>query len=239
MHSIFLQDKQFIYNFLLAPTSALSKAGRNTIGGGQAQRLNSVPCGVGPSASTMANKDLLDGSDHVGNMPSSHCHSAFSVAPAEFHAQHFMQSSEKADVHAKDVWMWFWPVESKELPTPLKDNEPILSQCPKASTIACCLCSTSKHWKAYKLCDGIVMTLWNHLRTHHRTTYEGYLWSKIWETEHHMCEGAYADDDPFHLAGFLKWLIRWIVVNDQASTAFKVSVLCALSNMLIIWNSVP
>ncbi len=46
--------------------------------------------------------------------------------------------------------MWFWPVGSKVSPTPLKADEPILSQRPKASAIACRLCWADENRKAYK-----------------------------------------------------------------------------------------
>lgn len=118
--------------------------------------------------------------------------------------------------------MWFWPVESKESPTPLGCDEPILTQRPKSSAIACRLCWATEKWKAYKLSDGIVSTLRNHLKTQHKTLYEGYLRTDAWEIEQRNRKGAHVDE-PFHLAGFLERLLRWIVSDDQASSFFKLS----------------
>jgi hypothetical protein len=65
--------------------------------------------------------------------------------------------------------MWFWPVESKESRMPLKYDEPILLQCPKASAVACRLCWADRDWKTYKICDGVVTTLRSHPRSRHET----------------------------------------------------------------------
>ena len=182
-----------------------------------------MPCGVGPSpASEVAFLDPSEGLDPAGDAPTSHilsAVSALSVAPVDFHAQHFMKPSEQPDGRAKDAWMWFWPVESKESRTPLKDDEPILSLRPKALAIACRLCWGQKKWKAYKNCDGIVTTLRTHLRNQHETIYKGYLQTGAWETE--ACKHKGGDiDEPFHLAGFLERLLRWMVIDDQVRSIF-------------------
>ena len=90
------------------------------------QHLDSMPCGVGPSpASKLALLNLSEGPECV--VPSLHRFSALSVAPAEFHAQHFTKSSEESGGHTWDFWMWFFPVESKDhAHIPFKHNEPIL-----------------------------------------------------------------------------------------------------------------
>jgi len=124
----------------------------------------------------------LEGTDDT---PTSLGVAALSVAPGDFHAQYFAKPSEKSDGRAKDVWVWFWPVDSKELPTPLKSDEPILSQRPKAPAIACRLCWAEENWKAYKLCDGIVSTLRNHLKNQHQSIYEGHRRTGACEAERH------------------------------------------------------
>ena len=53
----------------------------------------------------------------------SRCLSTLSIAPVDFYAQHFSKLSEKSDGHAKDIWVWFWPIESKESCTPLGSDE--------------------------------------------------------------------------------------------------------------------
>jgi len=92
---------------------------------------------------------------------------------------------EKSDGCAKGVWVWFWPVDSKESPMPPKNDEPILSQRPKASAIVCCLCWAKENWKAYKLCDGVMTTLCNHLKNQHHDIYEGYRRTSACEAEQH------------------------------------------------------
>jgi hypothetical protein len=87
------------------------------------QHLDSMSCGVGPSpTSELAFLNLCEGLERV---PSSHRLSTLSVAPVEFHDQHFTKASEESGGCAWDMWMWFWPVESKESRMPLKYDEPI------------------------------------------------------------------------------------------------------------------
>jgi len=200
--------------YTLAPSSASSKAGPRPK---PTQYLDGMPCGVGPSpASELALPNLSEGPECVDGVPSSHNLSALSVAPVEFHAQHFAKSSEQSGGRARDVWMWFWPVDSKESRMPLKHDEPILFQRPKASAVACRLCWADEDWKAYKICDGVVTTLRSHLRNHHETIYEGYLRTGSWETALRKHKTAHTDE-PFHLAGFLERLLRWMVTDDQVS----------------------
>ena len=182
-----------------------------------------MPCGVGPSpASQVALPDPSEGLECAGDAPTLVILSALSVAPVDFHAQHFMKPSEQPNGRTQDVWMWFWPVESKELRTLLKDDEPILSLRPKASAIACRLCWGQKKWKAYKNCDGIVTTIRAHLRNEHETIYKGYLQSGAWETEVCRQKGGNIDE-PFRLAGFHEHLLRWMVIDDQVSSIFILS----------------
>src|SRR6266581_7365899 len=201
----------------LAPSLA-PKTGSRPAVGGQTQHLNGMPCGVGPPTSETALSNPSEGlercvgdapledvgdapSERVGDAPSSVGLSALSAAPVDFHAQHFTKSSEKSEGRAKDVWMWFWPVESKESPTPLKHDEPILTQRPKSFAVACRLCWANENWKPFKICDGIVTTLRNHLRRDHETIYEGYLRTDTWEMELRKRTGGHAThaDEPFHL----------------------------------------
>jgi hypothetical protein len=98
-----------------------------------------MPCGVGPSTSEAVPLNPSDDPKHVDDMPSlPRISAALSVPPMDFHAQHFAKS-EGSDGRGSDVWSFFWPVESKE-PTPLKDDEPILTQRLKSSAIACRPC---------------------------------------------------------------------------------------------------
>ena len=117
--------------------------------------------------------------------------------------------------------MWFWPVESKEVPAELKDDEPILVRRPKALAVACRLCWADKNWKVYKIGDGVVSTLRNHLRTQHQAIYEGYLRTEAWEIEQRTHKATHTDNEPFHLAGFFERLLRWMVVDDQVSSVLK------------------
>jgi hypothetical protein len=197
----------------------LSVPGSDSATGGQPQHLDSMPCGVGPSTLATSLRVLPEESQGINDPPSSLSIAALSVAPGDFHAQHFAKPSEKSDGRAKDVWMWFWPVESKESPTPLKDDEPILSQRPKALAIACRLCWAKESWKAYKICDGVVSTLRNHLKSQHQSIYEGYQRMSAREAEQHQDKGQ-RTHEPFHLAGFFEHLLRWIAVDDQASGMF-------------------
>ncbi len=82
----------FTYTFLSA--SGLSKASSDLteMAGEKTQHLDSAPCGVGPSASET--QDLPEGLEHINKILSPHSLSAFSVSPADFHAQHFGKSSE-------------------------------------------------------------------------------------------------------------------------------------------------
>jgi hypothetical protein len=219
---------------ILAPLSTSPTGHSRPAVHGQTQHLNGMPCGVGPPTSETVLPNLSEGLEHVDDAPSSAGLSALSVAPLDFHSQHFTKSSEKSDGRAKDVWMWYWPVESKESSTPLKHDEPILTQRPKSSAIACRLCWRTDNWKAYKLCDGIVTTLRNHLRREHETIYQGYLRSNAWEIE--LCKRK-GDPigEPFDLAGFLDRLIRWIVSDDQASNAL-VSFLDTLSDAVAVYQ---
>lgn len=183
-----------------------------------------MPCGVGPSpTSEVALPGSSDGLEHAGPAPSesSLSLSALSVAPADFHAQHFAKSSGQPEGRAKDVWMWFWPVESRESRTPPKDDEPIIFLRPKSSAVACRLCWGKKIWQVYKNCDGVVTTLRTHLRSKHDTTYEGYLRTGTWETA--LCQNKGHTDEPFHLAGFFEHLIQWMVIDDQVSSVFILS----------------
>ena len=219
---------------MLVPLSASPNARSRPAVSGQTQHLNGMPCGVGPPTSETAPSNSSEGPEHVDDTLSSVGLSALSVAPLDFHAQHFTKSSEKSDGRAKDVWMWYWPVESKESPTPLERDEPILTHRPKSSAIACRLCWGTENWKAYKLCDGIVTTLCNHLRREHETIYQGYLRTDAWEMELCKCKGSHVDE-PFHLAGFLDRLIRWIVSDDQASNAL-ISSLYTLSDAVTVYQ---
>jgi len=177
-----------------------------------------MPCGVGPSTSETVASNSSKGLEHIDDTPSlPSLLAALSVPPVDFHAQHFAKSSEELDGHGSDVWTFFWPVESKE-PTPLKDDEPILTQRPKSSAIACRPCWNNETWKVYKLGGGIMSTLRNHLETRHKTLYEGYQRTNAWEMEQRKHkEGHTKEPRPFQLAGFLEHLIRWIVSDDQAS----------------------
>jgi len=56
---------------------------------------------------------------------------------------------------------------------PPKNDEPILSQRPKASAIVCCLVGPKENWKAYKRCDGVMTTLCNHLKNQHHESMKG------------------------------------------------------------------
>ena len=205
--------------YALALSSASSKAGPRPTVDKPTQHLDSMPCGVGPSRpSELALPNSSEGSERVGDVLSSHSLSALSVAPMDFHAQHFATSSEQPEGRAKDAWMWFWPVESKESPTPLKDNEPIISLRPKSAAVACRLCwiQKTRTWQAYKNCDGVVTTLRTHLRNKHEDIYEGYLRTGIWAAVLRPHQGTHTDE-PFHLAGFFVRLLRWIVIDDQVS----------------------
>jgi hypothetical protein len=217
-----------------APSSALSKTGLRPAVDKPTQHLDGMSCGVGPSpASELALPNSSEGPECV---PSSHSLSALSVAPVEFHAQHFAKSSEQSGGRARDVWMWFWPVESKESRMPLKHDEPILFQCPNASAVACRLCWADEDWKAYKICDGVVTTLRSHLRSHHETVYEGFLQTGSWEMALRKHKAAHTDE-PFHLAGFLERLLRWMVADGQVSSIFIfILPLCVLSDTGIVYQ---
>ena len=193
-----------------------------------------MPCGVGPSpVSELTLPNSSEGPERVDDTPSSDSLSAvFSVAPMEFHAQHFVKSSGQSGGCAQDVWIWFWPVKSQESSTPLKYDEPILFQRPKSPAVACRLCSFDEVWKAYKVCDGIVTTLRYHLRTCHETIYNGYLQTGEYETALRRRREAHTNE-PFNLAGFLERLIRWMVADDQVSSVFILSI-SALSNAGIV-----
>ena len=206
----------------LAPLSTSLKAGSRCAIGEQTQHLDGMPCGVGPSTSETVLLNSSEGPERVDGAPSlPGLSTALSVSPMEFHAQHFMRSSERSDGRGSDVWVWFWPVESKESPTPLEPNEPFLDQRPKSPAIACRLCWREKKWQAYKLGDGTVTTLRNHLNTKHHNLYKGVQRTDAWEMERKRKEGHI--DELFHLAGFLECLLRWIVSDDQASSAFTLS----------------
>ena len=198
------------------------------------QHLDSMPCGIGPSpVSDLAPLNSSEGLEHVEDMPSlCNLSTALSVTPTEFHAQHFAKSSGQSGGRAKDAWIWFWPVESKEVCTPLEHDEPILFQRPKAAAVACRLCWFKDEWKAYKICDGVVTTLRTHMRNHHETIYEGYLQTGEYETALRRHKEA-CTNEPFNLAGFLEHLIRWMVADDQVSDVFILS-LCASSDARIV-----
>ena len=203
-----------------------SQAGPRPIADQPTQHLGSMPCGVGPSpASEPALPNLSEDLECV-DAPSPHSLPALSIAPVDFHAQHFAKSSEQSGGHAKDTWIWFWPVQSKESCAPLKHNEPILFQRPKAPAVACRLCWADEDWKAYKNCDGVVTTLRSHLRNCHETIYEGYLQTGLWEMALRKHKVA-RTNEPFNLAGFRECLIRWMVSDDQVSGMFILS-LCAV-----------
>jgi len=217
---------------MLAPSSASPKAGPRPAVGRQTQHLNGMPCDVGPPTSETALPSSSEGLERVADAPSSLDLSALSVAPMGFHAQHFTKASEKSDGRAKDVWIWFWPVESRESRTPLGLDEPILTERPKSPAVACRLYWLTETWRAYKMCDGIVTTLRNHLKRDHPNSYEDYLRTNTRELHKH--EGSHADDsEPFHLTGLLDRLIRWIVSDDQASNALIAS-LYTLADAVIV-----
>ena len=175
-----------------------------------------------------------EGLERVDNVPSPLSLEALSVLPMDFHAQYFTRSSSgKSNVRGMDVWVWYWPVASKDSPTPLDCNEPLLAQRPKSSAIACRLCAGKGKWQAYKLCDGVVSTLRYHLKTLHYTHYDGLLWTDAWEMERRRREGG-DTAEPFHLSGFLEHLIQWIVSDDQASSASILS-LYMLSDALLVY----
>ena len=193
-----------------------------------------MPCGVGPPTSEPALPSPPEGPERVDNVPSSLNLSVPSMAPMDFHAQYFTKALEKSDGRAKDVWIWFWPVESRESCTPLETNEPLLTQRPKSPAVACRLCWLEDSWRAWKICDGIVSTLRHHVKKDHKEDYEDYLRTE--RLELHKRQGGQADDsEPFHLAGFLDRLIRWMVSDDQASNAF-VSHFYTLADAMIVYQ---
>lgn len=169
----------------IVPSSYLRIAGSHCAVGEQTQNPSNELCGVGPSISGTALPNSSEGLERVDNAPSSLDLLALSVPPVDFHAQHFTKPSGKSDHGCgRDVWVWFWPVESKDSPTPLGLNEPILTQRPKAPSIACRLCWLDKEtWKAYKRGDSVMSTLRHHLKTQHNSDYENYLWTDVWEVE--------------------------------------------------------
>jgi len=82
------------------------------------------------------------------------------------------------------------------------------------------------------MCDGIVTTLRNHLKKDHPESYGDYLRTNTLELQKH--KGGHVDDlEPFHLAGFLDCLIRWLVSDDQASNA-SVSTIYTLADAVIV-----
>jgi hypothetical protein len=190
-----------------------------------------MACGVEPPTSETAPPSTSEGLEHVDNAPLSLNLSALSVTPMDFHAQYFTTASEKSDGRAKDVWIFFWPVESRESCTPLSLNEPRLTQCPKSPAVACRLCSLQGSWRAWKTCDGVVTTLHNHLKKDHEDNHKSYL-----RTEAHGLHKQMGDNsEPFHLAGFLDRLIQWIVSDDQASNAF-IFPLYTLADAVIVYQ---
>ena len=141
-----------------------------------------MPCGVGPSTSEMVLLNLSEGLEQVDSAPSlPDLSAALSVLPMDFHAQRFTKSSERSDGRSSDIWVWFWPVKSKESPTPLKSNEPFLDQHLRSPAIACHLCWCKKKWQAYKLGDGTVTMLCNHLNAKHHDLYKGVQWTNAWD----------------------------------------------------------
>jgi hypothetical protein len=220
--------------YVSAPSSASSKAALRLTVDEPTRHLDSMSCGVGPSpASELALPNSSEGLVPE-RVPSSPSLTALSVPPVEFHAQHFTKSSEQSGGRARDVWMWFWPVESKESRMPLKHDEPILFQRPKASVVACRLCWANEDWKAYKICDGVVTTLRTHLKSHHETIYEGFLQTGSWEMALRKQKAADADE-PFQLTGFLERLLRWMVADDQVSSVFILPV-CVPSDTGIVYQ---
>lgn len=224
-----------MHTLTLVPLSASPKAGSRPEVGRQTQPINSLGCGIGPRTSETAFPSSSEGPEHVDDAPSSVGLSALSVAPVDLHTRHFSKSSEKPDGRAKHVWRWFWPIESKESPTPLGSDEPTLTHRPKSSAIACRLCSHLGIWKPYKLGDGTVSTLRNHLKRDHGPFYEGYLRTDAWETKRMGGHADHEADEPFHLAGLLDRMVRWIVADDQASNAF-ISFFYALSDAVIVYQ---
>ena len=206
--------------YALALSSASSKAGPRPTVDKPTQHLDGISCGEGPSrASELTLLNLSEGPERVNDGLSSHRLSALSVTPVAFHAQHFATSFEQPEGRAKDVWIWFWPVESKELCTPLKDDEPIISLRPKSAAIACRLCWGKKTptWQVWKNCDGVVTTLRTHLKKKHEDIYEGYRRTGTLETALRQHMGAHIDE-PFHLDGLLERILRWMVIDDQVSS---------------------
>lgn len=219
--------------YTLVPSSASSEAGSHPAVDGPTQHLDSMPCGIGPpSSSEVVLPDSSEGLEHVDNAPSSLNVSALSVTPMDFHASHFSKSSEQPNRRAKDVWVWFWPVESKESRTPLEDNEPFIFLRPKSSAVACRLCWHQKKWQAYKNCDGVVTTLRTHMRNKHELEYEGYLRTDAWETALRQLKGGHTKE-PFCLTGFFERLIRWMVIDDQVSIVFIYSLYTPPDLMLV------
>ena len=206
--------------YILASSSTSLNAGSCPAVGGPTQHLNGMPIAIGPTPpSEIALLDSSGSLECADGVPSSHSISALSVAPVDFHAQHFAKPSGQSDGCSKDTWIWFYPIESQEIRTPPKENEPSLSQCPKSLAIACRLCWASNTWMAYKNCDGVVTMLRKHMMKKHAPMYEGYLRTGAWETELRKQKGG-RTDKPFHLAGLLDCMIRWMVVNDQVSRVF-------------------
>ena len=224
--------------YTLVPLSASSKTGSSSTVDGPTQHLDSMPCGIGPPppAPEVVLPDSSEGLDHADDAPSSLGVSALAVTPVDFHASHFAKSSEQPNRRpgAKDVWVWFWPVESKELRTPLNDDEPFIFLRPKSSAVACRLCWHQDKWQAYKNCDGVVTTLRTHMMNKHNDEYEGYLRTDAWEAALRQHKGGHTKES-FCLAGFFERLIRWMVIDDQVSIMFIFS-LSTPPDLMIVYQ---
>lgn len=180
-----------------------------------------APCGVGP--------ELTSTSDFSAPSPSPFdlSQSVFSISPLDFHAQHFTRSSRGSEAPCPEVYIWFWPLDSRwhhsEPPPPpelasLTENVPLMLRHPQSDAVGCRLCwQKFKIWKTYKNCGtGLATTLKAHLTKHHHNEYEDYIRTREFERmrsdDKRHAERA---RESFTVGGLLERLLRFAVVDDQ------------------------
>ncbi|TFY53942.1 hypothetical protein EVG20_g9907 [Dentipellis fragilis] len=150
--------------------------------------------------------------------------SPFSLSPLEFHKQHFNKPNRVADDRAHDCWVWFFPTNFQDFPSrslrPNISEIPLLHARPPqaiAPRVACRICFEHNHWTSYQNGNsgGIVSNLRRHLHNHHEQEYNGYLHTMASEREKR--EGKHRTDVPeFTLEGFYKYLMEFVVANDES-----------------------
>ncbi|CDO76573.1 hypothetical protein BN946_scf184831.g9 [Trametes cinnabarina] len=134
---------------------------------------------------------------------------------------------------ALDVWYFCRALETREEPEvlPKVEDEPVLTHKPKTPYVGCKLC---KRWKTYmNTADGgVTSTIRAHLKRAHRDTYEAVckVFAAKWNlarldeprtlqaerTTHSSSRTSASSGEKFTADGFLYYLARWIVADDQS-----------------------